>query len=141
MKIKLEHVSNYRRNEIKFSDGPSYHIHSHVVYLCENDSVSSDEIENNLHDLWNEACNRNRFGWSKRGVGVNVMEGENGGIYGLKKELTFEGFENVKKILIESKKRTKRKFKEKILILKDLERNIFFLFNGLKLKFFDEKIE
>jgi hypothetical protein len=111
------------------------------VYLCENDSVSSYEIENNLHDLWNEACNRNRFGWSKRGVGVNVMEGENGGIYGLKKELTFEGFENVKKILIESKKRTKRKFKEKILILKDLERNIFFLFNGLKLKFFDEKIE
>ncbi len=138
LKSKLGHVKNYRRNEISFSEGPSYHIHSHVVYLCENHSVSTDEIENDLHELWNEACRKNGFGWSKKGVGVNVREGENVGIYGLKKEHSLEDFENVKKMLDELKKRTARKFlKKDSYSIGDLERNIFSIKNGIYSNIFD----
>ncbi len=132
LKNKLGHIRNYRRNEITFSEGPSYHIHCHVVYLCENHSVSTDEIENDLHDLWNEACRRNSFRWSKKGVGVNVREGENVGIYLLKKEHTLEDFEKVKEMLESSKKRNQLTFafKESFSI-GDLEKNIFYKENEI----------
>ena len=127
LKRKLGHFSNYRRNEVTFTEGPSYHIHCHVVYLCENHSVSTDEVENDLHDLWNEACRRNSFRWSKKGVGVNVREGENVGIYGLKKEHTLEDFKRVKKMLEESNKRINNHFlKNESLSVGDLERQIYF---------------
>ena len=138
MKSKLGHIRNYSRNEITFSEGPSYHIHSHVVYLCENQSVSTDEIEDDLHCLWEEACRRNGFIWSKRGVGVNVRVGENVGTYGLKKEHSLEDFENVKEILEKSKKRTKRKIKNNgSYSIGDLERKLFLNDNGISTNTFD----
>lgn len=138
LKNKLGHISNFRRNEVTFSEGPSYHIHCHIVYLCINQSIATDEIENDLHSLWNEACRRNGFGWSKKRVGVNVTDGENVGIYGLKKEHSLKDFENVKKMLEESNKRTKSKLKDKnSFSIGDLERNIFSIKNGIYSNIFD----
>ena len=123
----MGHFSNYRRNEVTFSEGPSYHIHCHIVYLCENHSVSTDEIENDLNDLWTEACRRNGFGWSKIGVGVNVEEGENVGIYGLKKEHSLEDFGNVKKMLEDTNKRNMLISKKNDSTLSGIWKGIFIL--------------
>ena len=61
LKSKLGHVRNYRRNEITSSEDPLYHIHCNNVYLCENHSVSGNEIEGDLNDLWNEDDVKIRF--------------------------------------------------------------------------------
>ena len=67
------------------------------------------------------------LGGQKIGVGVNVREGENVGIYGLKKEHTLEDFKRVKKMLEKSNKRINNHFlKNESLTVGHLERQIYF---------------
>ncbi len=83
-------------------------------------------------------CKRNGFRWSKIGVGVNVKEGENVGIYGMKKEHTLEDFERVKKLLNDSNKRLNKNFlKKDKYSIGDLKRINLILFWNLEIDDFD----